>query len=66
MNTIEKLMELSRLKNEMLRVVLPEKVMGHVEVINKEIKMMITELVCDVSKDKSNDHKSGVTKVEID
>ena len=65
MNTIEKFMELSRLKKEMLAVILPENVMGHVEVINKEIKMMITELICE-SSNGTDEKKSGVTKVEID
>lgn len=65
MNTIEKFMELSRLKKEMLAVILPENMIGHVEVINKEIKMMITELICESSKG-TEEKKSGVTKVEID
>jgi|LGVF01.2.fsa_nt_gb hypothetical protein len=70
MNTesIEKIMKISKLKKELIATILPEKVVGHLDVIVKELKLMVLESICDSDSDHddNNTSKSGVSKIEIE
>jgi hypothetical protein len=68
MNTesIEKIMKISKLKKELIATILPEKMVGHLDVIAKELKLMVLESICDSNHDDNNTGKSGVSKIEIE
>lgn len=58
----DKLVEIARLKKEVLQMILPEKTFKHLEVIGNEVKAMLFETVCDTIKAKNDPSKSDVQK----
>ena len=69
---IDKMKEAKKLEGEALLLILPEKVRGHVEVIEKEVKSMFLELIADFAMGKKEQEQNGeattgrVQKVKID
>lgn len=69
-----KLMEIARLKNEIIKLAVPEKTYKHIEVISGEIKAMIVEMLSEsdkmnkseVSSNKDSRTNSKLKKVDID
>ncbi len=74
-----KLMEIARLKKEIVQMIVPEKTYKHLEVIGNEFKALLTDLISDVAcecdcKPSDSDHplkaaskqQSKVKKVDID
>ncbi len=69
MNTesIEIILEIARLKKKLVKTIVPEKTMEHLEVIGREVKEMIIEsLVDSKAKAKDNKSKTGINKVTIE
>lgn len=62
MMTIEKMMKIIELNKEMVNVLMPEKMRGHLDVIGREIKLMIIDSLGDVSDEK----RPSVKKVNIE
>jgi len=65
---LEKFKEAKRLEKEALKMILPEEMVTHIEVISQEIKMMIEEMCGFESAEKKEDKKtsSKVKKVDIE
>lgn len=61
---ITKLMEIAKLKKEVIKLMLPEQTYKHFEVIGNEIKAMLTESVCDTAQ--NSEQHSSLKKVNID
>ncbi len=62
--SLEIIMEIVHLKKKLLKTVVPEKTMKHIDVIGHEIKSMVLEALCDQAS-KNDDSPSKVKKVEI-
>lgn len=68
---IDKMIEAKKLEQEALMLILPEKVRGHVEIIEKEIKAIFLECIAECTVGKSEQDKNSeasnnkVHKVEI-
>ena len=60
--TIEIIMEISKLKKKLLKSIVPEGTMKHLEVIGSEVKEMLIESLSDSTSEKS---ASKVKKVDI-
>lgn len=56
---LDKLVEIAKLKMELVELVVPEKTFKHLEVIGNEIKAMLLET-------ESKPHESSVKKVDIE
>ncbi|BEP29222.1 hypothetical protein [Helicovermis profundi] len=61
--SIEIIMEISRLKKKLLKSVVPEKTIKHLEVIANEVKEILIESIGEDTWDKN---KSKLKKVDID
>jgi hypothetical protein len=60
----QKIMEIIRLKKEVLQLVLPAQTVKHLEVIGNEVKAMLMETL--VEGHEKTTQPSGIKKVEID
>ena len=61
---VDKLAEIARLKMEVMRLILPENTLQHLEVIDKEIKAMLREYLGDEAGEQGP--PSPVRKVDIE
>jgi len=61
---VAKLVEIVRLKKEIMHLILPEKTMQHLEVIGNELKAMLLESLGD--DDRKQASPSTVRKVDIE
>lgn len=69
-----KLMEIARIKKEIVKLAVPEKTYKHIEVISNEIKAMIVEMLSEtitvneseVSSNKDSKNVSKMRKVDIE
>lgn len=61
---IQKIVEITKLKKEILQLMLPEKTYKHLEVIGDELKAMVMESIC--KSNEKSDHQASVKKVNID
>lgn len=57
-----KMMEIARLKKEIVQAIVPEKTYKHLEVIGNEFKAMLVDLISEVASD--CDCKSGTVNSE--
>ncbi len=62
--SLEIMMEIVRLKKKLLKTVVPEKTMKHIDAISHEIKSMVLEVLSDQTSE-DDDSSSKVKKVEI-
>lgn len=62
--SVEIIMEIVQLKKKLVKTVIPEKTMNHLDVIGKELKAMVLESMCDQVTD-PDESPSKVKKVEI-
>lgn len=69
---IDKMKEAKKIEGEALRMILPENVRGHVEVIQQEMKVMLRECMTECAMSMNGQEKESeaarrkVNKVEID
>jgi hypothetical protein len=61
---IDKLVEIAKLKKEVVQLILPEKTMQHLEVIGHELKAMLLESLCDDTSEQAQ--PASVKKVDIE
>ncbi len=76
-----KIMEIARLKKEIVQAIVPEKTYKHLEVIGNEFKSLVVDLISEVASEcdckagdckttesdqKSKDQQSKIKKVDID
>ena len=65
-----KLMEIARLKKEIVQAIVPEKTYRHLEVIGNEFKALIVDMMCDSMSDNEPEpapkKQPKVKKVDID
>lgn len=59
--SLEIIQEITHLKKKLLKSMIPEKTMKHLDVIGKELMAMVLESVCE----EETETKSKVNKVEI-
>lgn len=69
----ERLIEAGKYQKLALRVLLPEHIQGHIEVIENELKAIIKECACDIVKNsmdrdsaESNEKAGGAKKIIIE
>lgn len=66
---IVKLMEIAKLKKDVIKLMLPEQTYKHLEVIGNEVKAMMMEAICESNqgaKSHTSEHQTSVKKVNID
>jgi len=61
---MQKIMEIIKLKKELIQLIVPGQTYKHLEVIGNELKAMIMETVCDSTK--KSGQQTTVKKVNID
>jgi hypothetical protein len=61
---MRKIMEITKLKKEIIQLILPENTYKHLESIGDELKAMVMESVC--KSNEKSDHQTSVKKVNID
>jgi len=61
--SIEIMLEIMKLKKKLVKSIVPEQTMGHLDVIGKEVKAMILESL--IHETKNTEKTSKVKKVEI-
>lgn len=69
---LEKMLEAKRLEKEALMMILPDNIKGHLEVISREVKAILVEMILDTSTENDQNTKTGtqpkknrVNKVDI-
>ncbi len=60
-----KVMEIFKLKKEIVQLMVPERTYKHLEVIGNEMKAMLIETLCDNQQDETQSN-TGIKKVSID